>query len=368
MVLPHKERFTETGAGAIARCCQVLLDTPDGLDKKIIGVALDNPLDTTRYIAAKPGFSLFHSRNMRFAKGYCQAIRTGLIPAPDCIEVHSRCQVAAFLARTLPEIPVILYLHNDAREMVGGRTVGERKSLLERLAGIITVSDYLRQAFMTGLELEEADARRIITVHNGVERFARTPTVKDPLILFAGRIVPEKGVLQLAEALADTLPKYPDWRAIVAGAHDFAQGETKTGRKDSYGRRVAETLKPLGDAVSMPGLLDSMTLRDCQQRAAIICVPSVFQEPFGLVVAEAMAAGAALIASRRGGIPEITADAALLLETPDRQSLAAALERLMTDDSHRMLLQQRAWTGFRHTTLAMRQTAAQARLTLLGKI
>ena len=73
-------------------------------------------------------------------------------------------------------------------------------------------------------------------------------------------------------------------------------------------------------------------------RAAIVVVPSRWPEPFGLTALEAMASGAALVSSGRGGLAELTAGAALRVD-PDRpDALADALRRLANDPSERRRL------------------------------
>ncbi len=66
-------------------------------------------------------------------------------------------------------------------------------------------------------------------------------------------------------------------------------------------------------------------------RAAIVAVPSRWQEPFGLTALEAMACGAALIATRRGGLPEVAGDAALYVDPDEPAGLAEAIIRLARD-------------------------------------
>jgi glycosyltransferase involved in cell wall biosynthesis len=84
------------------------------------------------------------------------------------------------------------------------------------------------------------------------------------------------------------------------------------------------------------------------RRCAIGVVPSVWAEPFGIVVIEAMAAGRPVIASRSGGIAEIIEDgvSGVLVEPADAEALAAALRRLIDDPAERRRLgaaaQQRA--------------------------
>jgi glycosyltransferase involved in cell wall biosynthesis len=69
------------------------------------------------------------------------------------------------------------------------------------------------------------------------------------------------------------------------------------------------------------------------RRSAIALVPSVWAEPFGIVVIEAMAGATPVIASRIGGIPEIVVDgeSGLLVPPGDAQALAAAMQRLIQD-------------------------------------
>jgi glycosyltransferase involved in cell wall biosynthesis len=78
-------------------------------------------------------------------------------------------------------------------------------------------------------------------------------------------------------------------------------------------------------------------------RAAIVVVPSRWAEPFGLVALEALASGAALICSPRGGLPEVAGDAALYAD-PDRPSeIAAAIRALAGDESRRAALAEAGW-------------------------
>ena len=63
----------------------------------------------------------------------------------------------------------------------------------------------------------------------------------------------------------------------------------------------------------------------------IVCVLSRSQEPFGLVVLEAMASGCAVVASARGGLPEACGGAALLVDPERPMEIADALRRLVTE-------------------------------------
>ena len=75
-------------------------------------------------------------------------------------------------------------------------------------------------------------------------------------------------------------------------------------------------------------------------RAQIAVVPSLWQEPFSRSAIEALASGCALIATRTGGLAEVAADVAEIVDASDIAAFAAALRRVATDEPLRARLQQ----------------------------
>ena len=141
-----------------------------------------------------------------------------------------------------------------------------------------------------------------------------------PRFLFMGRIVPEKGLSWLLHAVAETVsPLHLD----VAG-DGYALEDART---------LCETLH-LNDRVTFHGWVPPAGLNTLLTQARAVVVPSVWQEPAGLVTLEAAAAGRAVIASRVGGIPEYALpDFSLLAAPNDVSALAAHLDRLARDPS-----------------------------------
>jgi glycosyltransferase involved in cell wall biosynthesis len=74
------------------------------------------------------------------------------------------------------------------------------------------------------------------------------------------------------------------------------------------------------------------------QRATIFTCPSLFQEPFGLVNAEAMACATPVVGANRGGIPEVLGSTGRLVDPEDTENFAAALSALLArpDDRARL--------------------------------
>ena len=80
--------------------------------------------------------------------------------------------------------------------------------------------------------------------------------------------------------------------------------------------------------------------------ASIIVIPSRWEEPFGLVTAEAMSNGIAIIASKVGGIPEIVKKNGILIEFINKSKLYDELERLILDNNKREFFQKASWDNF----------------------
>jgi glycosyltransferase involved in cell wall biosynthesis len=96
-------------------------------------------------------------------------------------------------------------------------------------------------------------------------------------------------------------------------------------------------------AVDFNGHLDSMAMEDALASAWVQAVPSLWEEPFGLVAAESMMRGTAVVASNAGGLTEQVIDGktGYLVPPGNANSLARALERILTDREHAELLGQR---------------------------
>lgn len=362
LLLPHKEKFSATNAGAVASVVTDLVRASQTYDRfRVIGTPVDAPFDDIEFCPLPVRRRWLHGGNIGFAEAYLNMLRGEA--APDLVEVHGRCQVAAHIKAKRPDLRVALYLHNDPRDMKGGNTVAARATLLVKLSAIICVSDYIKDCFLDGLDKHAALASKVHTARNGVDRTLAKPTKKTPTILFVGRMVAEKGVLELAEAASRILPQHPEWRICLVGAKGFEA----TG-KSSYEQRVATALEPLGPQAQMTGFRPLADVRTLQEQAAIIACPSLWQEPLGKTGLEALAAGSALLTTRRGGIPEIAEGRAHIVDEPDADTLAGSLRQLITDDTYRHQLQQTAWNDYPFTATKMAADAATARMTALSDV
>ena len=330
MVLPAAEDFAPGRTGAIGLLVHAAAVAPGRFAAIVLGprgTGQAAPFADVDFHPVRPSI-LPLGRNRRYARGVAHALRR---LRPALIEVHNRLDIALFLAGTFRGVPVTAFLNNDPQGMRGGATPEDRAAALARLARIATSSAWLRGRLLEGLAVP---ARMPEVVPNWLDLAAvpPSPPERDPVILFAGRIVAEKGADTFIRAAARALPKLPGWRAEMIGADRFAPDSPETG--------FIRALRPEADAagVAMLGYRPHGDVLAAMARAAIVVVPSRWPEPFGLTALEAMAAGAALLVAPRGGLAEFTAGAAEPIDPDDPESLAAALVRIAGDPARRAAL------------------------------
>ena len=359
ILLPAKERFHPSNAGAISGVVRDLVQSSRAAKQfRIIGTDVETSLMPDHFTGLLPKMRWLNGHNIGLTAAYLDLIQK--TSAPDLVEVHSRCHVARYLIQKRPALNVTLYLHNDPRQMKGGRSVGERWYLLQKLAGIICVSDYIRNCFLDGLNDCGDLVSKVGVARNGAHRWLKQPPTKENFILLAGRMVPEKGILECARAIAKVLPAYPGWALIIAGAKRFEESAP-----GSYEKKIATAIAPLKKRAKMLGFIPIADMRDWQARAAISACPSLWHDPMPKAVLESLAAGCALITTRRGGIPEAAEGRALIVDVPSVESFASGFDKLLGDAAFRQNLQQIAWQDFPFTDTAMAEAADQLRLQAL---
>ena len=136
-------------------------------------------------------------------------------------------------------------------------------------------------------------------------------------VLFVGTVEPRKGIdVLLAAHAALRRSGHPDLKLVIAGPPGW--GETPS--LDRPG-------------VVAPGLIDEATLDALYRGAGVLAVPSL-SEGFGLPALEGMARGCPVVASKAGALPEVLGDAGVLVPPGDADSLASALDSILTDDAH----------------------------------
>jgi glycosyltransferase involved in cell wall biosynthesis len=238
-------------------------------------------------------------------------VRAARRSARDADLVHAHWLFSAIPAACTGR-PFVLQVWGTDLE-IGARLPWLSRRLLRRARLVLAASSALAE------QASRLGARAVRTIASGVA-IPADPGDPDepPHVLFAGRLSPEKGILELVEA-ARGLP------LVVVG-----DGPLRS--------RVPEAT----------GFVSHARLEEHYRRAAVVAVPSL-REGFGVVAAEASAFGRPVVASRVGGLRDIVVDGetGLHVDPGDVPQLRAALVRLLADADLRRSLGTAARTRAR---------------------
>lgn len=252
---------------------------------------------------------------------------------PGIIHVHHfKDAFTALYARALCRCfgvrPRIVLTRHLVRPGKGGWLHGRMYRSVDRFA---FVSELARRAFFASNPA--LDRNRTTVIPNSspdVVREGRVPDLRKdyglapavPVLLFCGRLVPEKGCDVLLRACARLGER--NYGLFFAGSGD---------REEAYVASLHEAAARLG-AGARVGFLGFVNNVGALLAQADLCVqPSVVAEAGSLTVIEAMQAGCAVVASDNGSQPEYVVDGStgLLVPPGDEEALAAALVRLLDD-------------------------------------
>jgi glycosyltransferase involved in cell wall biosynthesis len=273
-------------------------------------------------------------RRRRFSADlYLPAIEAAADWRPDLLLLYEGLWAAADVRSwraALPDARIVVYMHSP---LARGYGRGELTRSLAHADVVVLVSEFLRSQFVARVP---ALAGSAVVAGNGVDGSVFHPADRAPStsgegpfeVLFVGQMAPHKGPHLLLEAMvaARGLTRRP-LRATLVGSSAYDAADRLTEYEQSLRRTAADS----GLDVTFVPFVAKDELADRYRAAAVLCVPSVFDEPFGMVAAEGMACGTALVASRRGGLPEVGGDAACFVDPEDTAAFASQLAALADD-------------------------------------
>ena len=238
------------------------------------------------------------------------------IAGADLVHSHTwYANMAGHIASLLHGIPHVLSAHSleplrpwKAEQLGGGYALSSwvEKTAYEAAAAIIAVSEGMRQDILRSYP--EVDPAKVKVVHNGIDVSLWNRDEDDdvvralgidparPSVVFVGRNTRQKGVPYLLRAAA----KLPAEVQLVLclGAADTPELAAETARL------IEQLQTQRSGVILVERMLPRNELVQVLSHATAFACPSIY-EPLGIVNLEAMACGAAVVASATGGIPEV---------------------------------------------------------------
>jgi starch synthase len=269
---------------------------------------------------------------------------TAAVGAADLVHSHTwYASLAGHLAALLYGIPHVMTAHSleplrpwKAEQLGGGYQVSSwcERTAIESAAAVIAVSAGMRADILAAYPAVPPERVRVI--RNGIDTRQYAPDSRTgllasygiepgrPSVVFVGRITRQKGLPVLLRAAEQLDPAVQ--LVLCAGQPDTPELAAEV-------TALAARLQATRSGVTwLSGMLAREEVIQILSHATVFACPSLY-EPLGIVNLEAMACGAAVVASRVGGIPEVVADgqSGILVPPGDPVALAAALKALAGD-------------------------------------
>jgi glycosyltransferase involved in cell wall biosynthesis len=266
------------------------------------------------------------------ARLYLPAVEAMSREKPAAIVIHEGHHGTPSLRywrRLRPDSLIVLWVHIPLSRGYGRR---ELRRLLGYADGIIFPSEDLQQKVLRR-------AGRLATptavIHNGFapsifhsEGRRESETFR---VSYVGEVVEFKGVHLWLQAMSrfSALSPRPLQLTIVGSNRWLTSGEIS-----SYESSLRDFARAHDLEVRWISRVPQRELGQIYRETDVLCVPSVCDEAFGMVVVEALACGCAVVASPRGGLLEAGGESAIYVDPEDEVELAEAIARLANDPGH----------------------------------
>ena len=266
-----------------------------------------------------------------------------------------------YFLNSLGTKPFVLTFHDAASERFGNiyPDLGEglyevKKKLIKQANAVVTVSEFSKQEILTYFPI---NPEKVTVVHLGTVfgtelmngSSADLPTVAEPFpyVLYVGKRRLYKNFDGFFRAMQSVLRQHPDLHIICAGGGVFDRSEQSMFHTARLSERVH--YRPVTDA----GLLS------LYRNARAFVFPSL-NEGFGIPVLEAFSGGCPVVLSDCTSLPEVAGEAAVYFDPEHADSIAGAVERVLTDELLRNDLIRKGTERLRHFSCdkTARQTLA----------
>ena len=343
ILLPYKEKFDLKFASSVSTTVKNNINYSQYKNEiRVFGRSVENPIYPENFVSIKNSKIFFKSKNKFLAEQMCKIINNDDTDRKQMIEIHNRPYIFKYIFKRVNNLPISLFFHNDSIEMSGSKSIKERQFLMDNAKNIFCVSKFIKDKFLFGLKNSH---NNVHVLYNGIERPLKKFPTKKKEILFVGRLVKEKGVDIYVKAISNIAQMFPEWKFYIIGSsHLGVKSE-----KNFFVNKLLNDFYKIGNQASFEGFMSYNNVQEKMKTASIIVVPSVWHEPFGLVVAEAMSNGIAVITSNVGGIPEIIGNNGIKINNINEIKIENELIGLINDKHKLNHLQKLSWNNFSMT-------------------
>lgn len=229
-------------------------------------------------------------------------------------------------------VPIYVHLHND---FLNSSTPYGRNQY-EFASRIITVSDFLKRQ----VQFYNPHDNKCFTVHNGIDLAQSKVSLpisrkelgfgeEDFVLVFCGRLIPEKGISELIEAMI-LLRDEPHIKLLIIGGSFYEN----SANDNPFISGLKVKAKEVCNNIRFTGYIKHEQVPSYLHQANVAVVPSIINEGFGLSIVESMAVGLPIITTNRGGISEVVSSDNAIVVTVDEdfpERLAEAILLLYHD-------------------------------------
>lgn len=226
---------------------------------------------------------------------------------------------------------------------------------------LIGVSDFIGKLLIT----DEVTSSKIKTLYNGIDiskfdkesssqekkklKFKLGISNDDKVLIFCGRLAKEKGIKELILSFKKVLKKEPKTKLLIVGSSNF-----KENIKTPFEKDLLTISSDILENIIFTGFVDNKDLHKYYYLADISVIPSMIDEAFCLVAAEAMACSLPIIASNMGALPEIMDNSNCIFVKNDKNfvdNYAKEIVALLNDESKRKEMSKNSKkTSYKYTS------------------
>jgi len=258
----------------------------------------------------------------------------------DYVIVHNNLIAFREILENTPNKDNLIYvLHNDVPEGTNERILA--KLISEKAYKILAVSNYTKNMFIKLFPNDKTEVLyNCLDKAKYLQRFSQNEIkeirsrygIEDEEIVFiySGRLDRYKGVLELLKAFKKM--EGNKCKLLIVGKSWFDADVV-----DDYTKKLIKEAEDIRDKVIFSGFINPKDMPKMYQMSDVLVVPSIWEEPFGVVAIEGMASGLPLIVTNSGGLQEIVSSHNAIVVDKEHiiDNLVAAMRRIFDDSNLR---------------------------------